>query len=88
MVKKLILISFLLLNFFSITYPSQKENTKLFDYCNSLEMSLSRNSLKRRDNLSKGVKSITNDVLNFGLTKSKGSLLIMQLINIKNRRIF
>ena len=80
MVKKLLLISFLLLNFFSITYPSQKENTKLFDYCHSLEKILSRNTIKERRNASQKVMSISKDILKFGVSKTRG-LLINKMID-------
>jgi len=88
MLKKIFLSSLIFLSLFGVIYPNKKEGTKLFDYCNSLEMSLSRNSLKRRDNLSKGVKSITNDVLNFGLSKSKGKLLINGIDKYKKSKNF
>ena len=74
MLKKIFLSSFIFFNLFGIIYPIKKEDTKLFDYCYSLEKSLSRNSLMRR-NGSKGVKSITSDILDFGLSKTKGGLL-------------
>ena len=74
MLKKIFLSSFIFFNLFGIIYPIKKEDTKLFDYCYSLEKSLSRNSLMRR-NGSKGVNSITRDILDFGLSKTKGGFL-------------
>ena len=88
MLKKIFLFSFIFFSLFGIIYPIKKEDTKLFDYCYSLEKSLSRNSLKKRDNLSKGVKSITNDVLNFGLSKSNGGLLINAIDQYKKSKNF
>ena len=80
MFKKLLLTSFLLLNLISIIYPSQKENTKLFDYCHSLEKILSRNSIQKRRNASKKVMSISKDILKFGVNKTRG-LLINKMID-------
>ena len=75
MFKNLFLTSFLLLNLISIIYPSQKENTKLFNYCYSLEKILSRNSVQRRGNVSRRVTSISNDILKFGVSKTRGILI-------------
>ena len=75
MFKKLLLTSFLLLNIISIIYPSQKENTKLLDYCYSLEKILSRNSIQKRRNASQKVMSISKDILKFGVGKTRGSLI-------------
>ena len=69
MFKKLLFTSFLLLNFFSIIHPSQKENTKLFDYCHSLEKILSRNTIQKRRNASQKVMAISKDILKFGVNK-------------------
>ena len=80
MFKKLLLTSFLLLNLISIIYPSQKENTKLFDYCHSLEKILSRNSIQKRRNASQKVMSISKDILKFGVNKTRG-LLINKMID-------
>ena len=75
MFKKLFLSSFLVLNLFGVIYPIKKENTKIFDYCYALEKMISRNSLKRRGNVYKGVKSITKEVLKFGVGKTRGALI-------------
>ena len=80
MFKKLIFISSLLILMFGICYPSKKENTRIFDYCYSLEKILSRNSIKKRKNISEKVKSFTRDISRFGVNKTKGSL-INKIIN-------
>ena len=80
MFKKLLFTSFLLLSFISIIYPSKKENTNLFDYCYSLEKILSRHSIQKRKNASKKVMSISKDILEFGVNKTRG-LLINKMIN-------
>ena len=90
MVKQLLFTSFLLLNLISVIYPSQKENTKLFDYCYSLEKILSRNSIQKRNNASQKFKSISNDILKFGVSKTRGLLInkmIDQYKNSKNSQI-
>ena len=58
-----------------IIYPAKKENTKLFDYCYSLEKILSRNSIQKRKNVSRKVKSISKDIAKFGISKTRGRLI-------------
>ena len=72
MFRKLLLTSFLLLSSISIIYPAKKENTKLFDYCYSLEKILSRNSILKRKNISIKFKSISKDIAKFGVNKTRG----------------
>ena len=80
MFKKLFLTSFLLILMIGVYYPSKKENTRIFDYCYSLEKILSRNSIKKRKNISKKVKSLSRDISRFGLNRTRGSL-INKMIN-------
>ena len=75
MFKNLILSSFLLITLISIIYPTKKENTKLFDYCYSLEKILSTNSIQKRKNVSLKVKSISKDIAKFGVSKTRGVLI-------------
>ncbi len=86
MVKKLLFTSFLLLSLISIAYPSQKENTKLFDYCYSLEKILSRNSIYKRKNASQKFTSISNDILKFGVSKTRGLLINKMIDQYKTSR--
>ena len=80
MFKKLFLTSFLLISMIGFYYPSKKENTRIFDYCYSLEKILSRNSIQKRINNSEKVKSLSRDISRFGLNKTRGSL-INKMIN-------
>ena len=80
MFKNLILSSFLLITLISIIYPTKKENTKLFNYCYSLEKILSRNSIQKRKNLSLKVKSISKDIAKVGVSKT-GGVLINKMID-------
>ena len=80
MFKKLFFTSFLLISMIGIYYPSKKENTSIFDYCYSLEKILSRNSIKKRKNISEKVKSLSRDISRFGVNKTRGSL-INKMIN-------
>ena len=75
MFKKLFLTSFLLISMIGVYYPSKKENTRIFDYCYSLEKILSRNSIKKRKNISEKVKSLAKDISRFGVNKTRGSLM-------------
>jgi len=75
MLKKILLTTFLLISIFGVYYPSKKENTRIFDYCYSLEKILSRNSIKKRKNISDKVKSLARDISRFGVNKTRGSLM-------------
>ena len=91
MFKKLFLTSFLLISMIGVYYPSKKENTKIFDYCYSLEKILFRNSIKNRKNTSEKVKSLARDISRFGVKKTRGSLMnkmINQYKTSKNSLIF
>jgi len=75
MFKRFLLSSLIFFGFIGVTYPSNKENTKLFDYCYSFEKIISRNFIKKRENLSGTVKSITKDIAKFGVSKTEGALM-------------
>ena len=80
MFKKLFFTSFLLISMIGVFYPSKKENTRIFDYCYSLEKILSRNAIQKRKNISEKVKSLSRDMSRFGINKTRGSL-INKMIN-------
>ncbi len=75
MFKNLLLSSFLLFTLIAIIYPTKKENTKLFEYCYSLEKILSRNVIQKRKNVSLEVKSISKDITKFGVSKTRGGFI-------------
>ena len=75
MFKKIFLFSFLIFTLIGIIYPTKKENTKIFDYCYSLERMLSMNSIQRRKNLEGNFKSISKDITKFGIRQTKGALI-------------
>ena len=75
MFNKLLLTFFLLFSALITIYPSNKENTNLFNYCYSLEKILSRNSLEKSKNLSKKFKPFAKDITLFGTKKTKGALV-------------
>ena len=75
MFKKLFLFSFLFLSFLGFIYPTKKENTKILDYCHSLEKILSRNISQNRGNVSNKVKSIAKGFGNFGVSNTKGAFI-------------
>tara|TARA_Y100000589_G_C26989243_1_gene561890 strand:+ start:162 stop:638 length:477 start_codon:yes stop_codon:yes gene_type:complete len=90
MLKKLFFTSFLISSIVTISYPSKNENTSLLDYCYSLEKIISRNSIKRRKNISGKVKSISEDLARVGISKSKGTFtnnMIDQYKTSKNNLI-
>ncbi len=75
MLKKLLFTSFILFSLVGITYPTKKENIKLFNYCYSLEKILSRNAIQKRGNISGNLKSISKDISIIGISKTKGTLI-------------
>tara|TARA_Y100001978_G_C23437565_1_gene311426 strand:+ start:13 stop:489 length:477 start_codon:yes stop_codon:yes gene_type:complete len=75
MFRKLLITSFLLLSFTAIVYPSKKENTKLYDFCYSLEKIISRNSLNKRENFSGKIKEISKDIVKLGINQTQGTLI-------------
>ena len=75
MLKKLLLTSFVLFSLIGVFYPLNKENTKLFQYCYSLEKILSRNSIQKRNNISQKVNSISIGIAKFGTSKTRGALI-------------
>ncbi len=86
MFKKILLTSFLLFSSLITIYPSKKENTKIFDYCYSLEKIISRNSIEKSDNLSKKFKPLAKDITLFGTNKTKGSLANKIIDQYKNSK--
>ena len=80
MFKKIFFTSFFLFSMIGVYYPSKRENTRIFDYCYSLEKILSRNSIEKRKNISEKVKSLTMDMSRLGVNKTKG-YLINKIIN-------
>ena len=86
MFKNLFLTSFFLFSLISIVYPAKKENTKLFDYCYSLEKILSMNSIKKRRNISPEVKAISKDISKFGISKTRGRLINMIIDQYKTSK--
>jgi len=88
MVKNLIIFSLLSFGLIGTIYPSKKENTKLFDYCYSLEKILSRNSIQ--NNVPLKFEELTGDIAELGVTKTRGLLInkmIDQYKNFKNSLI-
>ena len=86
MFKKFLLTSFLLLGSLITIYPSQKENTKFFDYCYSLEKIISRNTLEKSKNLSNNFKSLAKDITLFGTNKTKGTFANKVIDQYKNSK--
>ena len=80
MFNKIFYTSLLFISLIGAYYPSKNENTKLFDYCYSLEKIVSRNSIEKRKTISEKVKSLSKDISRFGVSKTRGSL-INKMIN-------
>ena len=88
MFKNLLLSSFLLFILICIIYPTKKENTKLFDYCYSLEKIISRNLIQKRKNVSLKVESISKDITKYGVSKTKGGLINKMIDQYKTSKDF
>ena len=86
MFKKLLLTSSIILVLFSVSYPSKKEKTKLFDYCYSLEKILVRNSILNRENLSLRIKSVSKDISKLGINKTRGAFINKMIYQYKNSK--
>ena len=74
MFKKLLVSSFFFIGLIGSIYPTEKENTKLLDYCFSLEKILVRNSLEKRKNVSSELKVISKVLASIGIDNSRGGL--------------
>tara|TARA_Y100001968_G_scaffold274322_1_gene267460 strand:+ start:148 stop:642 length:495 start_codon:yes stop_codon:yes gene_type:complete len=74
MFKKLLISSFFLIGVIGSIYPTEKENTELFDYCFSLEKILIRNSLENRKNVSDEITIISKALASVGMDNSRGDL--------------
>ena len=74
MFKKLLVPSLFFVGLISSIYPTEKENTNLFDYCFSLEKILVRNSLENRKNISGEIKVLSKTIASVGIDNSRGDL--------------
>ncbi len=74
MFKKLLVPSFFLIGLIGSIYPTEKENTQLFDYCFSLEKILVRNSLESRKNVSAEIQIISKALVSVGMDNYRGNL--------------
>jgi len=74
MFNKLLVTSFFFIGLLGSIYPTENENTKLFDYCFSLEKILVRNSLENRKNVSGEIQIITKALASVAMNNSKGDL--------------
>ena len=86
MLKKFFLSSLVFLGLFVLIFPTKRENTKLFDFCYSLEKIITKNSIEKRDNLSKNVTSISKDLIKYSVSKTRGRLINKIIDKYKNSR--
>ena len=84
MFKKILVPSFFLIGLIGSIYPTEKENTKLFDYCFSLEKILVRNSLESRKNVSDEIQIISKALASVGMDNSRGDLTKKVIDQYKN----
>ena len=84
MFNKFLLTTFFFIGLICSIYPTEKENTKLLDYCFSLEKILVRNSLENRKNVSGELKVISKAIASVGIDNSKGDLTKKVIDNYVN----
>ena len=72
MVKKIFLVGTFLTGLTLLSYPSQKENVGVFNYCYAFEKIVSRNIFKKND-IPNWIKSLSGDVLNVWADTSRGT---------------
>ena len=88
MFRKFFIISFLFCGLTGIIFPSKKEDTKLLDYCHSLEKIIVRNSIEAREMMSKNVKKFSKDISKFSISKTRGALIIKIIEKYKINKDF
>ena len=86
MFKNLLLTFLLLFSAFITIYPSKKENTKLIDYCYSLEKIISRNSFEKSKSLSNNFKAYLEDFTSFATNTTQGALVNKIIDQYKNSK--
>ena len=86
MFKNLLLTFLIIFSSFITIYPSKKENTKLIDYCYSLEKIISRNAFEKSKKLSKNFKGYLEDISSLGTKKMKGALVNKIIDQYKNSK--
>ena len=84
MFNKLLVTTFFFIGLIGSIYPIEKENTKLLDYCFSLEKILVRNSLEKRKNVSSELKVISKALASIGIDNSRGDLTKKVIDQYKN----
>ena len=80
MFKNFIASSIFLLFLLGFIYPTEKENTNLFDYCFSLEKILARNTLESTNKVDGTIKKLSKGLASLGIENSRGNLT-EQIIN-------
>ena len=72
--NKFLSLIILFLGFIGFFYPTERENTKLLDYCFSLEKILAKNTIDSKENISQELKLLSKGLIKFGIENSRGEL--------------
>ena len=72
--KKLLIPSIFVISLFGFIYPTEKENTKLTDYCFSLEKIVAKNTFESKKNIDGTTRMIAKGLASFGMENSGGDL--------------
>ena len=75
MKKNFFFASFLFFVFSGVIFPSKNENTKLLNYCHSLEKIMVRNSIETKKNVSGRFKKFSKEITKFSVDKTKGGFI-------------
>ena len=81
---KLLIPSVFIISLFGLIYPSEKENTKLGDYCYSVEKIIGKNTFESKNNIDDKTKMIAKKLTSFGVENSRGALTIKTIDSFKS----
>ena len=86
MFRKLLLPSIFILGLIGIVYPTEKENTKIFDYCFSFEKILAKNTLESANNIDGRIVISSKVLASIGVENSRGNFIKEVIDSLKSNK--
>ncbi len=86
MFRKLLLPSIFFLGLVGIVYPTEKENTYIFDYCFSFEKILAKNTLESANNIDGRIVISSKVLASIGVENSRGNLVKEIIDSLKSNK--
>ena len=86
MFRKLLLPSIFIFGLVGIFYPTEKENTNLFDYCFSFEKILAKNTLESANNVDGRIVISSKVFASIGVENSRGNLIKAIIDSLKSNK--